>query len=84
MDCPGCGGLGCPHCGGQGRFGISKCPLEYAGKEVFEMLEYADLYQQGLPPVQGGALDQTRSFTEFCRFTWSEERYWKNKLGILW
>jgi hypothetical protein len=48
------------------------------------MIEYADLYEKGLPPVAGGALDQCHAFTDACRFIWREQRHWKNKLGIFW
>ncbi len=46
------------------------------------MLPYARLYEKGLPPAAGGALDQAQAFLEACDFIWQEERYWKAKLGI--
>lgn len=46
------------------------------------MMKYARLYEKGLPPVAGGALDQAAAFVEACDFIWQEEMYWKKKLGI--
>ena len=43
----------------------------------------AALFDRGLPPVAGGALDQTAAFVEAARFVWAEESRWKNKLGLL-
>lgn len=43
----------------------------------------AELYEKGLPPVAGGALDQANVFVEAARFVWSEQAYWRAKLGIL-
>lgn len=46
------------------------CPLLYAGAEAFEVLNFAELAREGLPPVHGGALDQTQSFLQVCRMIW--------------
>jgi hypothetical protein len=42
----------------------------FVGAEIFEVLTFAELAQSGLPPVHGGALDQTPSFIEACRMVW--------------
>jgi len=44
----------------------------YVGREMFEAVELAELYQQGLPPVAGGALDQTHWIVEASRFLTAE------------
>jgi len=41
----------------------------------------AELTRQGLPPVVGGSLDQTKAFMDACVFIWGEQRYWKAKLN---
>lgn len=46
------------------------------------LLEYAELYAKGLPPIAGGVLDQSAYFISAARVIWSEQKYWKNKLGI--
>lgn len=59
------------------------CPLLYAGSEAFEVLRFAELAREGLPPVHGGALDQTQSFLEVCRMIWPviEEQKAKRMFG---
>jgi hypothetical protein len=47
--------------------------------QTAELLTYAKLYDKGLPPVQGGALDQTKSFISACQFVWSEQARLKNE-----
>ena len=50
--------------------------------DVWEVIEYAGLYEKGLPPVAGGALDQAKCFLEAATFIFREENMWKKKLGI--
>ena len=52
-------------------------------QSLFEAMELADLYEKGLPPVEGAALDQSKWFVEACRFFWFECRRIENALGIL-
>ncbi|HOQ06080.1 MAG TPA: hypothetical protein PKY88_12805 [Anaerohalosphaeraceae bacterium] len=52
-------------------------------KETEYVLEAAEMYAKGLPPLQGGMLDQSFSFIRAARLVWAEERFWKNKLGIM-
>ncbi len=84
MDCPVCGGAGCDECEGEGRWELTGCPLEFVGEDVWELLDFAELYKKGCPPVAGGSLDQTHWFNEAARFVWREESYWRAKLGIPW
>jgi len=41
------------------------------------MLECAEMFKLGLPPVAGGTLDQAAAFTEAARFAWQETDYWE-------
>lgn len=55
-----------------GRVTISGCPNEYC-REVAPFTKLADLFEKGIPPIAGGALDQSASFLEACRILRSEE-----------
>lgn len=81
MDCPACGGKGCRHCGPDGLLHVTDCPLHVVPDEAWQLLRLARLYEKGLPPVAGGALDQAAAFVEACDFVWNEEKYWKLKQG---
>jgi len=83
MDCPNCNGLGCKDCDNVGTVDIAMCPLVYIDSDIQEVLEYAELYKKGLPPVQGGSLDQSKSFVLAANFIYKEQYYWKTKLGII-
>jgi len=83
MECIGCGGKGCSECNDSGTIKITCCPLELITNDVWEVIEYAELYERGLPPIAGGALDQAQNFLVACRFIFREKSDWKNKLGIL-
>lgn len=47
------------------------------------MIWLADLYKKGLPPMDGGAMDQTAVFVRAARFYWNTEAEFKAKKGIL-
>jgi hypothetical protein len=81
MECTRCGGHGCQECD-VGRIEITGCPLELITPDIWELLELAELYKKGLPPVDGGVLDQAADFVTACRFVWSEENIHKKRLGI--
>jgi hypothetical protein len=61
---------------------ITCCPLEYISSDVWEVIRYANLYEKGLPPVTGGALDQAANFIDAAMYIFSVQTYWKNKLGL--
>jgi hypothetical protein len=82
MDCPDCGGQGCGTCDG-GQIRIMDCPLTLITEDVWEMMELASLYEKGLPPVAGGALDQTASFVGAARLIQTETQRHKTRLGLL-
>jgi len=48
--------------------------------DIWETIEYAELYEKGLPPVMGGALDQCHAFTQACRLIWREQGHYKAKM----
>ena len=83
MLCVGCNGTGCDLCGETGEQLIECCPLELIGGDIFEVIEYAELWEKGLPPVAGGALDQTKSFVVAARFIMAERNFWKKKMKLL-
>jgi len=83
MTCLICKGTGCSECNNAGQVDITQCPLEFINTEIWEVIKYVRLYEKGLPPVAGGALDQTYNFLLAADFVMAEEQYWKNKLGIL-
>jgi len=80
MTCPACGGSakGCDECD-YGCIYFEQCPLEIITRDVWEVMQYAELYEKGLPPVHGGALDQAYVFTWACRVIWAEENKFKPK-----
>lgn len=80
FECPLCSGQGCDECDG-GRYEITQCPKDFVG-DLWDVLGYVDLFSKGLPPVTGGALEQTRWFLDVSRFVWSEQAYWRNRLGV--
>lgn len=82
MDCIGCGGKGCKECKETGKLEITQCPLEIITPDIWEIIHYAELYEKGLAPVAGGALDQAKIFTATCRFIFREQAIWKKKLRI--
>lgn len=83
MDCVVCSGNGCEECKDSGIIEITDCPLVLIPKDVWESIEFADLYEKGLPPIAGGSLDQTKSFVLAANFIFKEKAYWKKKLGII-
>ena len=57
--------------------------MAWVGSEIWELLQYADLYKQGLAPVAGGALDQAASFLAACRLIWGLQARYKAEAGKL-
>ena len=71
VDCPECEQRGCDFCNGDGRHEYASCPQEHT-REVAPLLPLVSLFEKGLPPVAGGALDQDHWFLEACQYLWSE------------
>ena len=84
LECVRCGGDkdDCPECKGTGIFTVTRCPLDEVTQDVWDALDYADLYEKGLPPIAGGALDQAYAFTQACSFIWSEKARHEAELRI--
>ncbi|MHC4617208.1 MAG: hypothetical protein ACYTEQ_05585 [Planctomycetota bacterium] len=83
MECVTCGGTGCRDCEQTGRLRLTQCPLAYVSRDIWQGIEYAELFEKGLPPVAGGVADQAKVFIDIARFIWQEQAYWKGKLGIM-
>jgi hypothetical protein len=66
IECPHCNGSGCSHCA-QGSVRIQGCPNRFC-RPIVDVIGLCDLYQKGLPPVSGGALDQAVWFVDAQRF----------------
>jgi len=83
MACPSCNGTGCEHCNDAGTIDITGCPVELVSNDVWSLIEYVKLWEKGIPPIAGGALDQAYCFIQAARFVFAEEQVWKRKLGII-
>jgi len=66
-----------------GEITITECPLNLLDADVMQIMKMAEFYRKGLPPIAGGVLDQAKNFNDACDVIWREERYWKNRLGII-
>lgn len=73
LQCVNCSGKGCEECGTTGWLVIDRCPHSMVDARVAEIVRYADLYEKGLPPVAGGALDQCQGFVDACVFLMREK-----------
>jgi hypothetical protein len=62
---------------------LTTCPLDVVTDDIWQAIEFAGLYRKGLAPVAGGALDQARGFIVAAQFIFSEQDYWRAKLGLL-
>jgi len=72
IECPQCRGSGCDECEDRGVFQIDGCPNTYC-QSIAVFPRYADLFEKGLPPVAGGALDQAAWFLEAVQILSSDE-----------
>lgn len=71
--CPSCNGKRCEECGHAGRFEVNGCPNEYIGADIRAVLNAEAMYVKGIPPINGGSLDQDNQFNEACQFIWNQE-----------
>ena len=62
LECPACDGSGCDECN-EGRFTVIDCPNKYC-RDVAQVANLSDLFSKGIPPIAGGALDQSAWFME--------------------
>jgi hypothetical protein len=72
IECTTCNGGGCDQCD-QGIFRVEGCPNRFCDG-LGQFVELVDLFDEGLPPVAGGALDQAASFLEAARRFKNEEQ----------
>lgn len=77
IECPACNGTGCSECK-DGAFELDGCPNAFCSS-VVTTIDLIDLFGKGLPPVSGGALDQSVSFVSAVQFFENEERKVKNE-----
>lgn len=63
---------------------LASCPMDYVTDDVWALLQYAELYAKGVPPIAGGALDQAHAFNLAARFVWNEQRRVENELAARW
>ena len=73
MACPVCDEKGCDECDGSGNYEITDCPQKQIDEELRQFLDLYDLFEKGIPPINGGALDQASWFLKAVRFLRSEE-----------
>ena len=71
IECPECRGDGCEHCK-QGKIRIDGCPNK-ACSTMYQFIQLADLFNKGILPTAGGALDQSASFIEAVQFFESDQ-----------
>ena len=77
-----CGNTGCPSCNDVGTFELTECPKKVLPNDIWQFIDYADMYEKGIPPEPGGTLDQLHSFNYYCRFIWNEKAIHKAKAGM--
>ncbi len=51
--------------------------MSYVTGDIWQVITLAGLYEKGLPPVAGGALDQAVAFIAAAEFIWQEEKQYK-------
>ncbi len=76
-----CGGKGCHYCNG-GELTIEHCPLKLMTRDMELFFRFADLYEKGLPPYAGGALDQPWAFITMCDFYFAEKTFYERQLRM--
>ncbi len=71
IECSECDGQGCEHCNA-GFVSIDGCPSEMC-REVSMAVRLFGLFDKGMPPVAGGALDQSAWFLDAATVFKSED-----------
>jgi len=55
---------------------VTQCPKAWIGSDAARFVRLAELFDKGLPPIGGGALDQTKCFLD-------AEQAWRADMGEL-
>ena len=76
IECPDCEGEGCEHCT-DGEFRIEGCPNSFCSS-IVTTLDVIDMWSKGMPPIDGGVLDQSASFVRAVHWFEAEERKVRN------
>jgi hypothetical protein len=63
-----CRGAGCETCNHVGTVKITQCPQTLITEDVRTFLKFYGLSENGIMPVDGGALDQTQSFIDAMHY----------------
>lgn len=71
IECPNCNGNGCDDCH-HGRFKTDDCPQKFISDYV-STFRLIDLFEKGIPPVEGGSLNQTLWFIDAATTLKSED-----------
>jgi hypothetical protein len=59
------------------------CPWSHIDAKTIEAIGLAGFWKKGLPPIAGGALDQTVSIAQAVEFVWSEQSAWRAHKGMI-
>jgi len=51
---------------------ITGCPLNHVPEEIGELMQIVEAWEQGVPPISGGVLDQTDSILKAIGVVQSE------------
>lgn len=79
VQCVVCEGTGCKECNDRGTFDVTQCPMEIIDEDVWDIIDYAELWKKGIPPIAGGVLDQAHSFIAAARFVFGEIDHYRSK-----
>lgn len=71
IECPSCNGGGCVDCK-DGCIVVSGCPNKFCAS-ISSTIPLIDLFNKGLPPISGGALDQSASFIAASQYFSAQE-----------
>ena len=52
---------------------IDGCPYDLLTQDAVEAIRIAGFWEKGIPPVDGGYLDQTESMIQAAELIWSDE-----------
>jgi hypothetical protein len=68
---------------GEAPLEITQCPNRFCGENARQAVRLANLTRKGLPPVAGGALDQTQSFISALELIWAEQAEYRREKKVI-